>query len=264
MLRVLLTFFLALAVVGPAVADDIQLRLHAYTVGETPHEGVLVWDAEDEGPRPAVLIVHQWMGISEHELDVARKLADEGYVAFVADVYGRDRRPTNTQEAGELAAEYRSGGRANLRLSLDAALTQLRTAFPELVDPERIAAIGYCFGGTGVLEMARTNAPVLGVASFHGGLSKGTGPTAEVIKPRVLVLHGEADPLVPPAEVTALMAELNAANADWELVSYGGAVHSFTDRKANSPAARYDAKADARSWERLEDYLEDLFGTDED
>lgn len=256
-------FFAAAAFAAAAAtihAGDVVTKTHEYKIGDVTHEAFVAHEKDRSKPGPAVLVVHQWMGITDHEREVARKLADEGYTVFCADIYGKDARPANTQEAGKKAGEYRSGDRANLRTSLDAALKELQTKFPELVDPNRVVAIGYCFGGTAVLEMARTNADVKGVASFHGGLSKGDGPTAETIKPRVLVLHGEADPLVPPAEVAALKAELDAAKADWELIAYGGAVHSFTDKKANSDAARYDEKADRRSWERLEDFLEDTIG----
>jgi dienelactone hydrolase len=238
--------------------DDIRTATHEYKVGDKVHEAFIAHDADDDGPEGAVLIVHQWKGISDHERDIARRLADEGYFVFCADIYGKDVRPADSGEAGKLAGQYRGGDRAIFRESLAAALNELKTKFPGQVDPNRIVAIGYCFGGTGVLEMARANMDVKGVASFHGGLSKGEGETAAEIKPRVLVLHGAADPLVPPGEVLGLQDELTAAKADWELVSYGGAVHSFTDRKANSDASRYQPEADARSWERLDDFLEEL------
>lgn len=240
---------------------EVATGTHDYKVGAAAHEGFFAYEKEEaEAPRPAVLVIHQWMGITDHEREVAKRLADEGYFVFCADIYGKDARPASPQEAGKVAGSYRGGDRANFRTSLDAALKELQTAFPGKVDPKRVVAIGYCFGGSGVLELARTNADVRGVASFHGGLGKGTGATAAKIEPRVLVLHGEADPLVPRAEVNALQDELNAAQADWELVSYGGAVHSFTDKKAASDAARYDAKADARSWARLQDFLKDVIG----
>jgi dienelactone hydrolase len=250
---------LALMLFASVASAEIKTLLHDYKEGDTTCEAFVAWDDSITGKRPAVLIVHQWMGIQDHERDIAVRLAEMGYVAFCADIYGKGVRPTDVPGASAQAGNFRGGDRANFRARLDAAVNELRTALPELVDNDRIAAIGYCFGGTAVLELARMNAPVAGVASFHGGLGKGDGPTAANIAPKVLVLHGYEDPYVPPAEVEGLLNELRAAGADWELVAYSNAVHSFTDRKADSDGARYDARADRRSWARLNDFLDELF-----
>jgi dienelactone hydrolase len=243
---------------GTAMAE-VKTMLYEYTQGDTVCEAYVAYDDSIAGPRPGVLIVHQWKGIGSHEQEIAVKLAKLGYVVFCADVYGKGVRATDSAEAGKQAGKYRTGDRALFRQRLVAALGELRGSFPELVDPTRVAAIGYCFGGTGVLELARVNADVVGVVSFHGGLAQGTGTTEPQILPKVLVLHGDADPNVPVADIRALEVELRTAKADWEFISYSGAVHSFTDRKAASEASRYDPKADARSWARLQDFLKEVF-----
>ncbi|MBI1290729.1 dienelactone hydrolase family protein [bacterium] len=248
-----------LALLSNLASAEIKTMLFEYPEGETTCEAFVAYDDAVKGPRPGVLIVHQWMGITDHEREIAKKLAGMGYFAFCADIYGKGVRPADASEAGKLAGQFRGGDRGAYRRRLVAALGELRGSFMESVDPTRVAAIGYCFGGTGVLELARVNADVAGVASFHGGLSRGAGATETEILPKVLVMHGDADPYVPAAEADALKEELRTAKADWEFISYSGAVHSFTDRNADSDGARYNAKADARSWERLSDFLGELF-----
>jgi dienelactone hydrolase len=228
--------------------------------GDTELEGWVVYDGARSGPRPAVLVVHQWKGLGDYEKKRAEMLARLGYVAFCADIYGQGVRADNPQDASQLAARYKND-RPLLRRRVAAALQAMK-ARPE-VDGAKTAAIGYCFGGTTVLELARSGADTLGVVSFHGGLGTDL-PAKPGLKARLLVLHGADDPFVPPAEVEAFAQEARAAGADWQLVAYGGAVHSFTDWNAgndNSRGAAYNEKADRRSWVKMQEFFRELFGS---
>jgi dienelactone hydrolase len=249
-----------LLMLAPLGAASIKTATHDYKDGEQALQAFVAYDAEVQGKRPAVAIVHQWMGIGEHEKGIAQRLAEEGYFVFCIDVYGVGNAPADSTAAATIAGSFRDGDRKLFRQRLQLGVNEMSRMFPEWVDETRTAAFGYCFGGTGVLELARTNNSTLdGVVSFHGSLAKGTAATAEKIDTKVLVLHGADDPWVPLDHVNALQEELRVAKADWEVVAYGGAVHSFTDRGANTDSAKYDAKADARSWERSMDFLNELF-----
>lgn len=209
--------------------------------------------------RPAVIVVHEWMGIDDYTKDRVRTLASMGYVAFAADIYGKDNRPKNVEEAGKLSGEYR-GDRTLLRARLEAALKELKKRRD--VDPNKIAVIGYCFGGTTALEAARAHFPVLGVVSFHGGLSTPTPQDSKDIKAKILVLHGADDPLVPEAEVKAFQEEMKKAKADLQFISYSGAVHSFSNPanafKPGQPFG-YNEPAARRSWQAMETFLNEIF-----
>jgi dienelactone hydrolase len=224
-------------------------------------EGFHVYDDAKAGRRPAVLVIHQWTGLSDYEKRRSRQLAEMGYNVFAADIYGQGVRP-QPPESGKEAGKYK-GDRALFRGRLMAALDVLKS--DERTDQQRVAAIGYCFGGTGVLEMARAGADVAGVVSFHGGLDAAADMTAPKggVKAKVLVLHGAVDPYVPREQVAAFEDEMTAAGADWQLVSYGGAVHSFTHKEAGddpSKGAAYDEKADRRSWQAMKSFFAEIFG----
>ncbi len=228
-----------------------------YSDGEAVLEGKLFFDNEVEGKQPTVVIFHQWGGPSPHEEDVARRLVEEGYAAFVADVYGKGVRPTTVDEKKAQATKYRSD-RSLQRSRANAAVTAARAQAE--VDTENVVAIGYCFGGGTALELARSGSDVDGVVSFHGNLDTPNAADAKNIKTSVLVLHGANDPYVPAEQVTAFEQEMREAGVDWRLISFGGAVHSFTDKGAgNDPSqgAAYNEKADNRSWEYLQDFLEE-------
>lgn len=225
-------------------------------------EGFHVYDEALIGQRPAVLVVHQWMGLSENEKRRSRMLAEMGCNVLAVDVYGKGVRPESPAEAGKQAGAFK-GDRKLFRARLMAGLEVLLK--DERTDAAKVAAIGYCFGGTGVLEMARAGAPVAGVVSFHGGLDAADGMEAKAgnIPSKVLVLHGAADPYVPAAQVEAFQKEMTAAKADWQMASYGGAVHAFTQKEAGSDVAKgaaYDAAADARSWEAMKAFFGEIFG----
>jgi len=231
----------------------------AYRDGDAALEGYLAYDDAAKGTRPGVLVVHDWMGISDETRRRCQMLAAEGFVAFAADVYGKGVRPANAQEAGALAGKFK-GDRALYRQRLAAGLEVLRTQ--GRVDPRRLAAIGYCFGGTGVLELARSGADVRGIVSFHGGLDSPRPEDGKAIRCKVLVLHGADDPFVPAADLAAFQDELRKAGVDWQMVSYGGAVHAFTNPGAgndNTKGAAYNAAADRRSWEAMRAFFAEIF-----
>jgi len=251
--------FLALAVFAFAEAAMAEVREQfvEYRDGDAVLEGFVAWDDSSPGPRPGVLIVHQWKGISDHERDVARRLARMGYTAFCADIYGKGVRPQSAQDSGAQAGKYK-GDRALFRSRLRAAHEQLKGT--EDTDPKRTAVIGYCFGGTGALELARSGADVRAAVSFHGGLDSPTPEDAKNIKGVVLVLHGGDDPGVPDSEVMALWKEMRDAKVDWRFVAYGGAVHAFTHKDANAPGrAMYHETADRESWQEMTRVLREVF-----
>jgi len=229
-----------------------------YKSGDVLCEGWQVCDDAQPGKRPGVLVVHQWTGISDHEKEAARKLAALGYNVLLADIYGKGVRP-QPPEAGKEAGKYkadRSLLRARVRAGLEVLSRDSRT------DVSRLAATGYCFGGTSVLELARSGAPVRGVVSFHGGLDSPTPGDGRNIKGKVLALHGADDPFVPAKDVDAFEAELKSASIEYQLIKYPGAVHSFTHKAAgndNSKGAAYNAEADQKSWHEMKAFLKELF-----
>ncbi|HOX24132.1 MAG TPA: dienelactone hydrolase family protein [Candidatus Krumholzibacteria bacterium] len=230
-----------------------------YRHGDVVLEGYLAWDDAIAGARPGVLVVHQWLGLGENEQMRARLLAEMGNVAFAVDVYGKGVRPRDAAEARQEAAKY-YGDRRLLRGRLAAALARLVES--PLADSRRIAAIGYCFGGAGALELARSGADLAGVVSFHGSLDTPDPTEARTIKGKVLVCHGAADPHVGPDQVRAFVEEMEAAEVDYQLVMYGGAVHGFTQKEAGddpSRGAAYDAAADRRSWQHLKVFFDEIF-----
>lgn len=221
-------------------------------VGGARLEAMLVTDGD--GARPAVLVFPTIMGRSELELGFARRLAGAGYASVVADLYGREHIGRPREECRRLMNALladRALLRERLLAVLDAAQVQ-----PE-VDAGRVAVIGFCFGGLCALDLARSGADVVGVASFHGLLKPPPGPRAERIDARVIVFHGWDDPMAPPADVEALAAELSGAGADWQIHAYGGVMHGFINPNANDPAngILFDERAARRSWASLEQFL---------
>lgn len=238
---------------------EMKTETVAYKAGETACEGVLVYAAAAKSKRPAVLVVHDWMGVSGETKRRAEMLAGLGYVAFCADVYGKDTRPKDRQEAGAAAGKIKKD-RDLMLARLNAALETLLKN--ENVDPKRVAAIGYCFGGTCALELARSGADLAGVVSFHGGLGTTVPAKEGQLKAKVLALNGADDPSSGPDAVNAFEKEMREAKADWQCVAYGGAVHAFTNPAAgndNSKGAAYNDKADKRSWEAMKQFFDEVF-----
>jgi dienelactone hydrolase len=237
----------------------LRTSLVEYRDGDQVLEGYFAWDESKSGRRPGVLVVHEWTGINAHTRDVTERLAKLGYAALAVDVYGKGVRPSAPKEAGAEAGKYKQN-RALFRQRLQAGYRTLLKQ--RQVDAQRTAAIGYCFGGTGVLELARTGADVDGVVSFHGGLDSPNPADGGNIKAKVLILHGAEDPFVPQKDIDAFLAELRSAKVDWQMISYSGAVHAFTNpASGNDPSAgaAYDAAADRRSWLAMQQFLAEIF-----
>ncbi len=262
MMKLIAAIACGLAATGPTgVVSAATLRTETvlYRQGGEELRGYLAYDESIKGPRPAVIVAHEWWGLNDYVKMRANELASLGYVAFAADVYGKGVRPKSTAEAAALAGEYKTN-RTLLRARVEAALAALRAS--DLVEPKRIAAIGYCFGGTAVLELARSGANVAGVVSFHGGLDSPDPSAGKNIKAKVLVLHGADDPYNQPKDVAAFQQEMRSGGVDWEMVYYGGAVHSFTQKEAgNDPSkgAAYNEAADRRSWQAMRDFFAEIF-----
>lgn len=225
-----------------------------YKDGKQTYEGYVVYNDEVKSARPGVLVVHNWLGVSDETKKQADRLAELGYVAFAVDVYGKGIRPTG-EDAAKLATQYKND-RKTLRARLERGLKALREQ--PGVDKKKLAAIGYCFGGTAALELARAGADLKGVVTFHGGLDSPNPADGKKIKARVLALHGADDPYVPATDLAAFEEEMRKAKVDWQLVKYGNAVHSFTEVGAgtdNSKGAAYNENADRRSWEAMKQFF---------
>jgi len=258
-MKILSSLVLAASLVTGTHAALVEKAV-IYQQGGATLEGFHVYDDAVAGKRPAVLVIHQWTGLTEYEKRRCRMLAELGYNVFAADIYGQGIRP-QPPEAGKEAGKYK-GDRTLYRARLTAALDQLKA--DERTDSSKIAAIGYCFGGTGVLELARSGAEIAGVVSFHGGLDTADGMAAAAgkIPAKVLVLHGADDPFVPVAQVVAFQKEMTDAKADWQMDLYSGAVHAFTQKEAgndNSKGAAYNEAADRRSWLAMKTFFAELF-----
>ena len=253
-------FVFICCLVGAAAARaELRTQTIEYTQGEAKLEGYLAYDAAVAGKRPGVLVVHQWKGLGDYEKKRAEMLARLGYNVFCVDIYGKGIRPEDPKDASAAAGKYKSN-RQLLRARVNAGLDVLRKH--DLTDPKRIAAIGYCFGGTTVIELARSGADITGVVSFHGALDSPNPADGKNIRCKVLALHGADDPFVSAPDVAAFEEELRQAKVDWQLVKYGGAVHSFTDWNAgndNSKGAAYNESADRRSWEAMKAFFAETF-----
>ncbi len=253
-----LALLLSVLVLPAAEAAPVRKPV-AYTLDGASYEGVLLFDDAVKGTRPGLLLVPNWLGINEENLAQAAEIAGRRYVVFVADVYGKETRPASQPEAGKAAGALKAN-RAELRKRTAKALEVFRGLGKQAaVDAGKVGAIGFCFGGTAVLELAKAGADVGGVISFHGGLDA-PSPTGTKPKARILALHGADDPTVSAADLQAFKEDLRKAKADWTLVEFGGAVHSFTDRKANTPGrSMYDPKVAARSYEMMGNFFSETF-----
>jgi dienelactone hydrolase len=236
----------------------IQSQAVDYTQDDATFEGYYAWNDAVAGPCPCVLVAHAWGGLGEFEQARARDLAELGYAAFCIDLYGKGVRGTSPEENAELMQPFledRVMLQSRLTLAVEIAAQQAA------VDASRMAAIGYCFGGLCVLDMARVGAAVLGVVSFHGIFHPPGNTEGNDIDAKVLALHGWDDPMATPEQAVALAAELTAAGSDWQIHGYGHTLHAFTNPAANDPARGtvYNETADRRSWRTMTNFFEELF-----
>lgn len=255
-----LGFIMALLTLTGVAEAKLVKKTVDYRQGVTVLEGYLAYDDAFKGKRPGVLVLHEWNGLGTYVKRRVEQLARLGYVAFGADIYGKGIRPATPEAAAREAAKYRGADRSLLRERGLAGLDELRKQ-PN-VDAGRLAAIGYCFGGTAVLELARSGADLKGVVSFHGGLDTPNPADARNIRAKVLVFHGADDPHVPPPQVAAFQEEMRKGGVDWQMVFYGGAVHSFTNPDSGNDLSKgvaYNEKADRRSWEAMKLFLAEIF-----
>jgi dienelactone hydrolase len=237
----------------------IRHRLIEYRDGDTLLEGRLSWDDGATGPQPGILVSHTIAGRAALEESKADQLAALGYVAFALDLYGKGVRG-ETSEANRALMDAQLADRPAMQRRLLLSLSTLK-AQPE-VDAGRIAAIGFCFGGLCVLDIARTGEDLAGVVSFHGLFGAPDNTQGNAIKAKVLILHGWDDPMAMPAAVNSLAHEMSAMGADWQLHAYGNTMHAFTNPVANDPirGTVYDKTADRRSWQAMTNFFEELFG----
>lgn len=222
-------------------------------------EGLLVTPDEAQGPLPGVIIAHAWGGRGEVEENCARRLAEHGYAALAIDMYGKGVRGASREQNAALIAPFLSD-RARLAKRITCSFNTLQEYHN--VDSTKIAALGYCFGGLCVLDLARSGVPARGVISVHGLFTPPPAAPSQPIRAKVLALHGHRDPMVPVEAVNQLEAELTAASADWQIHVYGRAMHAFTNPRANDPefGTVYDADADRRSWTAITAFLEEVLG----
>ncbi len=254
LLMLLLTFM-----AGSATAA-LKTETVIYKDGDVTLEGFVAYnDAAAPKSQAGILIVHQWKGLTEYEKGRAIELAKMGYVAFACDIYGQGIRPEPPEATGKESSKYKSN-RPLFRQRLNAGLEELKKK--ATVDPTRLGAIGYCFGGTGVLELARSGADIKAGVSFHGGLDSPTPADGKNIQAKLLICHGADDPFVKKEDVEAFQQELRDAKVDWQMIYYGNAVHSFTEKGADGkiPGAKYNKEADERSWQAMKTFFEETLG----
>jgi dienelactone hydrolase len=246
-------------VLSPLASAEIRMEKIEYRDGPYFLEGFLAYDDATQNLRPGVLVLPEWWGLTDYPKHRAVQLAGMGYVAFAADIYGQGKTTDDPQQAGQWATPFMVD-RKLMRQRAGVALTTLLNQ--KFVDKTRVAAIGYCFGGTGVLELARDGAPLAGVVCFHGNLSRTKDEGPDNIKAKILICHGADDPMATLASVPVLIQELKEAKADFQVNIYSGAVHAFTNPEADShhmAGVAYNAQADQRSWMALSDFFAEIF-----
>jgi dienelactone hydrolase len=242
-----LILLLAAGGAGAAVkTKDIE-----YEYDGTKLKGALVYDDAGTGKRPGVLVFHEWWGLNEYALKRANMLAERGYVAFCADMYGDRQVTEHPKEAGKMAQAVRMN-RDVWRGRAQAALKTLQSQ--DMVDGDKLAAIGYCFGGSTALQLAYGGAPLKAVATFHAALPVPTPEEVKMLKPRILINHGADDPFVQKKDVEAFKAAMDASQGKYQFEAYPGAVHSFTVKEADKKEIKgmaYNEAADKKSWEAM-------------
>jgi dienelactone hydrolase len=242
-----------------AAQAAVKTEAVEYKDADVALEGMLAYDDAVQGARPLVLVVHEWWGLNDYAKGRARQLAEMGYTAFAVDMYGKGVVAKDPKQAGELAGKLKADRKA-MRQRIAAALEAVKSN--PRVDPKRIAAIGYCFGGTTVLELARGGADIAAVVSFHGTLDKASDTKG--CHAKVLVCTGADDRTVPMTQIAAFAEEMRADKVDYQINIYGGAVHAFTNPASGDDPSKnvaYNAAADRRSWQAMKDFLAEVFTT---
>lgn len=233
-----------------------------YKEGNTVMKGMLAYDSNIEGKRPGVLIVHEWWGHNKHARDKARMLAEEGYVAFAVDMYGDRKNADHPDDAGKFSKAV-AGNMPLAKARFIAAMDTLKEQ-PN-VESDKLAAMGYCFGGGVVLNMARMGVELKGVSSFHGSIATKNPAQKGDIKTRIMVFNGEADPFVKAEQITAFKSEMKNAGVDFKFINYPGVKHSFTNPGADATGKKfglpleYNAAADKDSWQKNLEFYKEIF-----
>ncbi len=251
---------LGIALLSSSALAAMKTESVKYKAGTIEAQGFLAYDDSKPGKHPGIVVVPEWWGLTDYPKNRAKQLAELGYVAFVADMYGNGQTTNDPNQAGQWSGALRAGDRKELRARVQAALDQLKKN--PRVDAAKTAAIGYCFGGTTVLELARSGADIRGVVSFHGGLSTQDPAQPGKVKAKVLACHGGDDSFESPQEVQGFQDEMRNAKIDWEFNVYGGAVHAFTNPDADShhiPGIAYNKEADQRSWQAMKNFFAEIF-----
>jgi dienelactone hydrolase len=238
---------------------EVQIKEVSYQDGDQQLKGYLAWDDAQKGKRPGVMVVHEWWGLNDYAIKRARMLAEEGYVAFAADMYGTGKVTTHANDAkGWMMQITQNQDEWQKRAML--GLQQLKNS--PLVDQTKLAGIGYCFGGATVMQMSYAGADLKGVVSFHGSLPPASPEQAAAIKSRVLIAHGDADSFIPVERITQFKKALSDANVDWEMNVYANTKHGFTNPGAGAfgmDALAYNENADKRSWAKMKAFFDEIF-----
>ena len=258
--RFYLSFIVAILLLASPIQAEIKTQTIAYEHESTALAGYLAYDDAVQGKRPAILVVHEWWGLNDYARKRAEQLADMGYVAFAVDMYGEGKTTNHPSQAGQWAKEVTQ----NIELWQKRALAGLAVLKEQpQTDPDRIAAIGYCFGGGTVQQLAYSGATLKAVVSFHGSLQEPPGNASKQTTAKFLICHGGADPLVKPEVLQSYLAAMATSGLDYEVIIYGNAKHGFTNPDAgrnNVPALGYNAKADQRSWQHMKLLFAEVLG----
>ena len=249
---------LALFVASAPLKAELQTQMVRYKDGEVALQGYFAWDDTIKGKRPGILVVHEWWGLNDYVRKRANMLAKLGYLAFAVDMYGHDKVTEHANQASEWMQQITSNVDAWQKRAL-LGLDIMRTH--DVVDRQRTAAIGYCFGGATVMQLTYAGAALAGVVSFHGSLPVPTPEQAKMIRSRVLIAHGSADTFIPSERIVSFQNALNGADVDWQMIVYGGARHGFTNPDADLHGMdnlRYHKVADERSWQDMQRFLKEI------
>ncbi len=261
MMRCLLMTAMAVLLSGSASVAAVQTKTVSYKHGNLECKGFLAWDDASTAKRPGILVVHEWWGLDDYARDRAQQLASEGYIAFAADMYGQGKTAAHPDEAKKMAAAVRENLGDWVKRAT-AALEVLKSQ-PQC-DTSKLAAIGYCFGGSTALQLAFSGADLKAVTSFHGALPVPTAEQVKQTKATLLICHGAKDSFIPEETIQKFRTALDDGGADWEMDYYAGAEHSFTVKGADKlglKGMKYDAEADKRSWARMQSLLKEKFST---